>query len=156
MIQRSCCCSVFTIFMLGALGVASASNVAAPSSASGEGSMTFGKDGHGVGYFVFDVTAKPQTSGSLLFAAEQPHFRLYPDVIVRVGAIKEASWDGRPGKFSGAGMLNGESVTVQVRVFDGAGTTKPDRFSITCTDKQGNVVFEADGEVSVGGVVVGG
>ncbi len=38
--------------------------------------------------------------------------------------------------------------------YDGEGTNKPDRFSIECRAADGEVVFEAKGEVTSGDVLV--
>lgn len=138
---------------LGVAGAAPAPKNAPPALASGDGSIKFGKDGHGVGYFNFDVKASPRPSGSLLFAAEDHH--LYPHDIVRVSKITEVTFGRRTAEFSGTGALHDTPVSMKVSIFDGDGTDRPDRFSITCTDKQGHVVLHAEGDVFVGGLVVG-
>jgi len=126
---------------------------APPTLASGDGSIKFGKHGDDVGYFNFDVKASPHLGGSLLFAAEHSH--LYPDDIVRVSKITEATFGRHTAEFSGTGALHYTPVTIKVSIFDGQGTDRPDRFSIVCTDKKGHVVLQAEGEVFVGGLVVG-
>jgi len=138
---------------VGAADGVSAATAAPAALASGDGSIKFGKDGHGVGYFNFDVTASPRPSGSLLFAAEDHH--LYPHDIVRASNITKATFGRRTAEFSGTGALHDTPVSIKVTIFDGNGTDRPDRFSILCTDKQGRVVLHAEGDVFVGSLVVG-
>ena len=62
-------------------------------SASGEGTMSFGHEedgaGEGRGYLRFDIQGDHDPTGSLLFAAEHHHER-FPDVVVELGNIAEA------------------------------------------------------------------
>ena len=125
-----------------------------PSSAVGNGSMSFGEDGDGVGLIEFKVESHGgRVDGSLLFAAEHHHD--YPDIIVRADDIDRAEFTQQSVKFSGKGKLHETAVTISVSASDGAGKTEPDRFAITCTDSKGDVVFEAEGELSSGDIRVG-
>jgi len=129
------------------------SKTAIPSSASGQGSIRFGEHGAGVGTFVFNVEQGAGVTGSLVFAAEDHHD--YPDIIVRVDNIEGAAFELRSVSFSGAGKLHDDPVSVSVSAFDGKGVRAPDTFAIECTNSQGEVVFEAQGEVFIGDVRVG-
>lgn len=129
------------------------SHEATPTVASGDGSIRFGHDGDDVGYFHFAIKAHPQPSGSLLFAAETSH--LFPDEVVRVSKITAVTFDGATSEFSGTGALHDTPVSVKVSIFDGKGSDRPDRFSITCTDRQGQVILRAKGNVFVGDLVIG-
>lgn len=137
-----------------ACGALLAAESAAPTAAAGNGTMTFGEDGHGVGLFEFEVARHGSgLDGSLLFAAEDHHD--YPEIIVRMDDIEQAEFTQRSIKFSGKGKLHEAPVTVSVSASDGAGTVQPDRFSIICTDAKGTVVLEAEGELSTGDIRVG-
>lgn len=129
------------------------SKTAIPSSASGQGSMRFGEHGDGVGTFVFDVKQGAGVTGSLLFGAEDEHS--FPDIVVRMDDIEIATFERRSVSFSGSGRLHDDPVSVTVSVFDGKGARAPDTFAIECTNSQGKVVFEAQGEVFIGKVHVG-
>ncbi len=122
-------------------------------SASGNGSMSFGEHGDGVGLIEFDVGGGNPPSGSLLFAAEDHHS--YPDIIVRMDKITRATIGRRTVRFSGQGALHDDPVTITVFAFDGEGTAKPDRFSIKCVNGQHKVVFKARGELFNGDIRVG-
>lgn len=137
----------------GAVGVSPSPKDTLPVVAAGDGSMKFGEDGGGVGYFKFDVKADPKPSGSLLFAAE--HHHLYPDEIVRISKITKVTFGRRTAEFSGTGALHDTPVSMTVSIFDGKGSDRPDRFSITCTNDKGEVVLHAEGDVFIGGLVVG-
>ncbi|MHC4970434.1 MAG: hypothetical protein ACYTF4_17720 [Planctomycetota bacterium] len=123
------------------------------SAATGKGSMTFGHDEEGVGFFEFNVSAGAETTGKLLFAAEHHHH--YPDIIVRVRKIDRARFGPGWVKFSATGALHDETVRVRGGAWDGAATGKPDRFSIRCTNGTGEVVLEAEGHLFRGDIVVG-
>jgi hypothetical protein len=123
------------------------------SSATGKGSMTFGHEQEGVGFFEFNISAGTETSGTLLFAAE--HHDHYPDIIVRVSKIDRARFGQGWVKFSANGMLHDDPVRVRGGAWDGAATDKPDRFKITCTNGKGEVVLDASGELFKGDIVVG-
>ena len=122
-------------------------------SATGKGSMTFGHDEEGIGFFEFNISGGTETTGKLLFAAE--HHHLSPDIIVRVSKIDRARFGPGWVKFSATGALHDEPVRVRGRAWDGAATNKPDRFSITCTNARGEVVLEAAGQLFKGDIVIG-
>ena len=124
--------------------------------AAGHGSMAFGHEGDGRGYFKFDLKqVDGQISGSLLFAAEDHHEMMFPDVIVRLANIEKTSFGRHRVKFSGQGALHNDPVSVTVTAYDNAMSRKADRFAIKCVDGKGEVVFEADGEVFLGDLQVG-
>jgi hypothetical protein len=123
------------------------------SAATGKGSMTFGHDEEGVGFFEFNISAGTETTGKLLFAAEHHHH--YPDIIVRVSKIDRARFGPGWVKFSATGALHDETVRVRGGAWDGAATGKPDRFSIRCTNGTGEVVLEAEGHLFKGDIVIG-
>ena len=121
--------------------------------ARGEGSMSFGHhDEEGRGYLRFEIEDGDVVTGTLLFAAEHHHER-FPDIVVQLGSIKEATFAGRTVVFSGPGQLHDDPVHVSVRARDRA---RADRFEITCTDPSGETVFEADGELFRGDIEIGG
>lgn len=126
--------------------------------ASGRGSFTFGEpDEHdgdsGVAFFDFDVRLErgkaPQ--GTLLMAAEHH----YPDVIVRIVKIEHATISGRTLKIRTHGRLHDEDVLVEAAAYDGDDEGERDTLAVKCTNAAGKVVFEADGEVASGDVLVG-
>jgi hypothetical protein len=121
--------------------------------ATGKGSMTFGHEEEGVGYFEFEISTRSETRGKLLFAAE--HHDHYPDIIVRVSKIERARFGQGWVKISARGALHDETVRVSVGAWDGAATNKPDRFSIKCTNGKGEVVLEAEGALFKGDIVIG-
>ena len=129
------------------------SESAVPGSASGQGSMHFGEHGDGVGTFVFDVRSDTETTGSLLFGAEDHHG--FPDIVVRMEGVNHAVFAERSVDFSGEGRLHDAPVFVIVSAIDGEGTETPDWFSIECTDSNGEVVFKAQGDLFIGDIVVG-
>ncbi len=125
-------------------------------SAVGHGSMAFGHEGEGRGYFKFDLRqVDGQITGSLLFAAEDHHEMMFPAVIVRLSNIERASFGRHRVRFSGKGALHNDPVSVTVTARDNASSRKADRFTIKCVDNNGKVVFEADGEVFLGDLQVG-
>ncbi|MFQ5430742.1 MAG: hypothetical protein ACE5E1_10570 [Phycisphaerae bacterium] len=130
-----------------------AADSAVASSASGQGTMSFGADGHGAGVFQFNVARGGLPSGSLLFAGEEAH--RFPDIVVRMDNIRNARFGVRSVQFSGRGTLHDQPVTVSVTAFDGAGTKDPDSFGIKCKNAEGKIVLEARGELTSGDVVVG-
>jgi hypothetical protein len=123
----------------------------AVNSATGDGLMAFGKDGHGRGLLRFNIVEDGEITGSLLYAAEDHHH--FPDVIVELGRIDKATFLPRSVRFSGPGGLHDDPVHVTVRAYD-RGKKRPDRFVIRCKDTKNNVVFEADGELLRGDIVV--
>ncbi len=163
MLFPACC-----ITLIAGASLLSAADPALPTKARGEGSIRFAvhDDDHrsvadddnedGRGYLLFDVERKAGGfSGSLLFAAEDHHGLLYPDIIVRVGHIDSAEFSRRQVKITAKGKLHDQTVTVSVTAFDGAGTDEHDRFAIKCANGQGETVFSASGELFAGDVVVG-
>ncbi len=122
-------------------------------SATGKGSITFGHEGEGVGFFEFNISAGPETTGKLLFAGE--HHDHYPDIIVRVSKIDRARFGQGWVRFSATGALHDDVVRVTGRAWDGAATNRPDRFSIKCTNGKGEVVLDAKGELFRGDIVIG-
>lgn len=142
-----------TVPLLAPSNAPSVSLADLPTAASGQGSMSFGKDGHGVGFFLFQVASGDPVTGSLVFAAEDHH--RYPDIIVRMEAIDKVGFRARAVSFSGQGRLHDEDVHVSATGYDGEGTKKPDTFTIRCTNNAGEIVFEASGEVFIGNVTVG-
>jgi hypothetical protein len=146
----------------GAISVAASSTLwgsesVMPTTASGEGTMSFGEHGHEtVGFFLFEVERGPQTSGSLVFAAEyHEHGARYPEIVVRVPDIEYAVLGQRSIRFAAMGTQQEEPVFVAVSAFDSEGTTRPDKFTIVCINIEGEVVFEAEGEVVLGDILVG-
>ena len=143
--------SVTLLATVDAAALRSGSNQA--NSASGNGSMSFGEHGDSVGLIEFDVGAGHSPSGSLLFAAEDHH--RYPDIIVRLDKIDRATFAHHKVKFWGDGMLHDEPVSIKVTAFDGEDADEPDTFSIKCKNGEGNVIFEADGELFSGDISIG-
>ena len=154
--------------LIAGASMPAAADPALPTKARGEGSIKFAvhDDDHhpvadddnedGRGYLLFDVERKPGGfSGSLLFAAEEHHGLLYPDIIVRVGHIDSAEFGRRQVKITTKGKLHDETVTVSVIAFDGQGTDEHDRFAIKCANARDEIVFSASGELFAGDVVVG-
>lgn len=125
----------------------------APDIASGNGNITFGEHGEGIGFFIFDVERNVITTGSLLFAAEHRHG--YPDIVVRMDNIERAVFSRRLVKLTGTGTLHETPVSISVTAFDGDGTPNPDRFSIKCINSNRDVVFDAKGDLAIGNIVVG-
>ncbi len=122
--------------------------------ATGKGTIHFGKDGHGVGLFDFNVDfSKPQITGSVLFAGEDHHG--YPDVIIRMTKIETASIEDRTFTCAGGGTRFDDEVYVNVIAWDGSGTEEADWLHIHCTDADGQEVFHAQGEVFIGDIFVG-
>jgi hypothetical protein len=121
--------------------------------ATGKGSMTFGHEEEGVGFFEFNISAGSETKGRLLFAGE--HHDHYPDIIVRVEKIDRARFGQGWVRFSARGALHDDPVRVTGQAWDGAAVNKPDRFSIRCVNSSGAVVLEADGELFRGDIVIG-
>lgn len=125
-----------------------------PQSASGEGVISFDKHGHG--YLLFEVErGENGISGSLLFAGEDHHDGLYPDIIVRLKDIEKVVFGERSVEIKGKGRLHDQTVYITSTAYDGEGTENADQFSITCTDGKGKVVFEAEGDLTSGDVQVG-
>ena len=125
-------------------------------SAAGHGSMAFGHQGEGRGYFKFDLQqVDGQITGTLLFAAEAHHEMMFPNVIVRLSNIEKSSFGRHRVKFSGQGALHNDPVSVTVTAYDNASSRKADRFVIKCVGNHGKVIFEADGEVFLGDLTVG-
>ncbi len=120
----------------------------------GKGTIHFGKDGHGVGLFDFEVDfSNPQIIGNVLFAGEDHHD--YPDVIVRMTKIETASIEDRTFTCAGGGTRFDDDVYVTVTAWDGSGTGQADWLHIHCMDAGGKEVFHAEGEVFIGDIVVG-
>ncbi len=153
-----------SIVLTAGLGLAAASGpvlpepgesamVAADRTARGHGTISFGDDGAGVAMFEFNVSATGKAQGSLLFAAEEPH--AYPSVIIRVNEIVSVRFRGRTAMISARGHLHDDPVTVLVTVFDGNGTSRPDRFTIKTVGADGDGHFQAAGEVVSGNIRVG-
>ena len=130
-------------------GVAPAQRVV--KSATGKGVMAFGEDGHARGLIRFSVREDGELTGSLLFAAEDHHH--FPDIVVELGLIEKANFTAGRVTFSGPGGLHDDPVHVTVRAYD-RGKNRPDRFVIRCTDQSKAVVFEADGELLRGDIIV--
>ena len=120
--------------------------------ASGNGSMSFGEHGRGVVHFVINQTEKG-TTGKLLFAGGDHHG--FPEIIIRVKEITKASFGASKVKFSARGKLHDEPVKVKVSAFDGAGTSKADRFVIEAFGESGEEIFHAHGELFQGDIVIG-
>ena len=119
----------------------------------GKGTIAIGHDDESVGLFNFEVATGQETTGSLLFAAEGHHG--YPDVIVRVAKIDTATFAERSFTFTAKGLLHDEQVDVTGAAFDNAGTGSPDVFEIKVVSAlDGEVVFEAEGEVFIGDIFV--
>ncbi len=142
--------------LIASAGLPSAAAADAEFSAVGHGSMAFGHEGEGRGYFKFDLRqVDGQITGSLLFAAEDHHEMMFPEVIVRLSNIERASFGRHRVRFSGKGALHNDPVSVTVTARDNASSRKADRFAIKCVGSKGKVVFEADGEVFLGDLQVG-
>lgn len=128
-------------------------------SASGLGSISFGLDGDGRGVFDFrvEVGPGPEITGKVTFAAEHHHEALFPDIVVRLGPgqIDRASIEAGVVKITGDGALHEEPVRVIVKAIDSGSATKPDRFSIKCKNSQGLLVLDAEGDVTIGDILVG-
>lgn len=144
-------CSLAVLACVGAL---TAVEPAAPTTATGEGRIHFGADGDGIGYFLFDVQKQGNAvSGSLQFAGE--HHEGYPDIVIKLDDVDEAKISRESARFSGKGLLHGDSVIVRASVRDGDETGDPDYFQVSCADGDGHVVFEAHGDLVAGDIVVG-
>lgn len=128
---------------------------AGATSAIGEGTMSFGRDDDdGVAYLRFSIADGPTVTGSLLFAGEH-HHHMFPDVVVELGNIQQARFDAHSVEFSGPGKLHDDQVTVTVIAYDEEVNERADRFVIKCADSDGEIVFEADGELFRGDIQVG-
>ena len=142
--------------LMASAGLPAAAAADEKQSATGHGSITFGHDGEGRGFFKFDIQqVDGRITGSLLFAAEDHHEMMFPEVIVRLGKIDKAGFRRNRVKFSGHGALHDNPVDVTVVARDNASSKKADRFTIKCVGNDGKVVFEADGEVFLGDLKVG-
>lgn len=146
----------------GALIVLSAAvlSAAAPSPAAqvdrtarGTGSLRFGPDGDGVGYFELTINGDPLTTGSLLFAGE--HHDQFPDIVVRVTKIDRARFGAGWVRFSARGTLHNDPVRVTGTAWDGAAADRADRLSLRCVSGAGQVVMEAEGDLIRGDIVIG-
>jgi hypothetical protein len=146
----------------GALIVLSAAvlSAAAPSPAAGvdrtargTGSLRFGPDGDGVGYFELTISGDPMTTGSLLFAGE--HHDAFPDIVVRVTKIDRARFGAGWVRFSAHGTLLNDPVRVTGTAWDGAAAGRADRLSLQCVSGSGQVVMEAEGDLIRGDIVIG-
>jgi hypothetical protein len=124
-----------------------------PDSAIGTGSMNFGHEGEGIGFFDFHVQADGALTGSVLFAGE--HHEHYPDIIIRLDAVHEAEFKLRSVTFTGKGAYHEQPVIVEVTATDGRDGPRPDHFAIECTDGAGGLVFEAEGYLNTGDILVG-
>ena len=125
-------------------------------SAIGHGSMAFGHEGEGRGYFKFEIRqVDGQITGTLLFAAEDHHEMMFPDIVVRMAKIDKGAFRRNVVRFSGQGALHDTPVSVTVTARDNAKSKKADRFTIKCVGNNGKVLFEADGEVFLGDLRVG-
>lgn len=156
-----------SLLLVGVSGILFASEPNTPTKARGEGSITFAVEEHekhvfdddeepGRGYLLFQVERKPQgIVGSLLFAAEDHHGMLYPDIIVRLNYIQEVSFGQHHVSFSGKGKLQDDTVEVKVTARDGSHQDEHDHFSIKCHNTKGEVVFHASGELFAGDIKVG-
>ena len=150
--------TVIRILLLGlsadVLSAASPSSAAKTDQAAmGKGSITFGHEAEGVGYFQFNISGDPHTTGTLLFAGE--HHDHFPDIVVRVAKIDRARFGPGWVTFAARGALHDEPVRVTGTAWDGAAADKADRFSLKCTNGKGKVVLEADGELFRGDIVIG-
>ncbi len=129
---------------------------ALPEVASGHGSVTW-HDQHnkeqGVGMLTFDVARHGRIIGSLVFAAEHGHD--FPDVVLRLDNVAMLQFTPDTVRFAGIGLLIDEPVFITVYGYDGASIRQPDTFSITAVDINGEQVFEAEGEMLFGSLVVG-
>lgn len=119
--------------------------------ANGRGVMVFGEHGDARGWLRFSIREDGDLTGTLLYAAEDHHH--FPDIVVELGLIDAATFTGNSVSFSGPGGLHDDPVNVIVEAYD-RGERGPDRFVILCTDQDGAVVFEADGELIRGDIIV--
>lgn len=148
--------------LMAAAEPAVTTNTFMATAAMGEGSMTFGDDGHGRAWLKFSIQDGDPISGSLIIAAEDHHgdeqaaSMMFPDVIVRLTNFETYSLKNKIVKFSGPGTLHYDPVSVTVVAYDNEGSKKADRFVIKCTDEKGIVVFNADGFLFRGNIQVGG
>ncbi|MCP3902924.1 MAG: hypothetical protein GY715_04745 [Planctomycetes bacterium] len=146
---------------IGALGLAPPQPFAAGKaaiSAGGQGTMAFSSehetdDDTGIGYLRFGIRGGETVSGTLLFAAEH-HHGMFPDIVVQLGNVQEASFKEHSVKFTGQGLLHDDQVTITVRAWD-HGKSKADRFAIECVDPAGHVRFQADGHLVRGDIRIG-
>ncbi|MHC4447797.1 MAG: hypothetical protein ACYSXF_08470 [Planctomycetota bacterium] len=157
-LTRSICLAAGMCLLAAAPGPVAGSGDGAAQLVSGRGSITFGEEedddngGHGVGFFNFRVVAGAEVSGSLLFAAEHHG---YPDLIIRVESIENATVRRQSARLWAEGMLHDEPVMVRAWAFDGAGTARGDEFSIKCTNDNGEVAFSARGTLFRGDIAIG-
>ena len=119
--------------------------------ATGLGNFHFGEDGHGIALFDFNIVDGAEVTGSLLFAAEDHHS--YPDIIIRVPKITDASFDGSQVRFTAKGAFHDDPVDVVGKAIDRGDSLRPDWFFIKATSN-GEVVFEAEGDVHKGNIVI--
>ncbi len=141
--------------LMASAGLPGVAAAAAEQSAVGNGTMAFGHENEGRGYFLFNIQQGDEITGTLLFAAEDHHEMMYPDIIVRMAKIETAKFGRHSVRFSGPGALHDDPVAVTVTAHDNASSRKADRFTIKCVNGKGKVVFEAKGEVFLGDIRVG-
>ena len=121
--------------------------------ATGRGSMTFGHEGEGVGFFELNIAGGATTTGSLLFAGE--HHDHFPDIVVRVDKIDRARFGSGWVRFTARGALHDEPVRVTGTAWDGAAAGTADRLSLECVDGKGRVVLHAEGDLFRGDIAIG-
>lgn len=144
--------------ILTVLGIIAASAMAMASGAIGRGSLEItGHDGElGKAAFMFSVSRAQDgtVSGSLQYAAEGGHSERYPDTVIRLPQIDRLEIVGNTATFVGRGELHDQPVTVTVMVVDAGPSAIRDKMIIVATDAQGNVKYQATGNVSFGDVQV--
>lgn len=148
--------------LMAAVELPANNNVAmTATSATGEGSMSFGHENEGRAWLKFNIQDGEQPSGTMIFAAEQHHDNqinsmIFPDVIVRLTNFEKFTFKKNFVRFSGSGTLHDEPITISVIAYDNEGSKKDDRFVIKCMDDKGRVVFHADGFLFRGNIQIGG
>jgi hypothetical protein len=118
--------------------------------ATGVGSIVFHKEA--VAMFEFNVSGDPP-AGTLVCGAE--HHEEYPETVIDMTEVRRTTFTEHGVAFTGRGTLDDIPVTIKVMALDGVGSGFPDHFSITCVSMSNIVLFEAEGDLTLGDIYVG-